>query len=165
MGVGGGKMPHASLQIPKKRRQVALWVYPEGRVLGSLFVSQHTKRAKREEDPLDVLNHPTPFVVVWCDLADEIRFYNKASIVRIEYTDEDSAALVPPVSLPCQLHLMDGALIVASIRQHRPPGRSRLYDDLNVADERFVQVHLEDGTVCLVNKSYIVAGIGFAEQA
>lgn len=158
-------MPHASLQIPKKRKQVALWVYPEGRVLGALFVSHHTKRARREEDPLDILNHPAPFVVVRCHMSDEIRFYNKAAIVRIEYADKDSVALAPPASLPCQLHLMDGSMLVASIRQHRPPGRSRLYDGLNAADERFIKVHIDDGTICLVNKSYIVAGIGFAEQA
>jgi hypothetical protein len=158
-------MQHASLQISKKRKQVALWVYPEGQVLGALFVSHHTKRARREEEPLDVLNHPAPFVIVRCYLPDEIRFYNKAAIVRIEYVDEGSAALAPPPSLPCQLHLMDGSLIVASIRQHRPPERSRLYDGLNVADERFVKVHLEDGAICLVNKSYIVAGIGLTEQA
>ena len=29
--------------IPKALRQVTLWVHPEGRVIGSLFLSFHTK--------------------------------------------------------------------------------------------------------------------------
>lgn len=158
-------MQHTSFQIPKERKQVALWVYPEGRVVGSLFVSHRTKRAVREEEPLDILNHPAPFVVVRCHTPDEIRFYNKASIVRLEYAEENSEALERLASLPCQLHLMDGSLIVASMRQHRPPEHSRFYDTLCVADERFVKAHLEDGTICLINKSYIVTGIGLPEQA
>jgi hypothetical protein len=68
-------------------------------------------------------------------------------------------------SLPCQLHLMDGSLIVGGIRQHRPPEHSRLYDALCVTGERFAKVHLDDGIICLVNKSYIVTGSGLPEQA
>jgi hypothetical protein len=151
---------HCSLQIPKKRKQVALWVYPEGRVVGSLFVSHRTKRAVREEEPFDILNHPAPFVIVRCHTPEEIRFYNKASIVRLEYAEGDTETLEQLASLPCQLHLMDGSLIVGSIRQQRPPEHSRLYDTLCVAEERFAKVHLEDGIICLVNKSYIVTGSG-----
>jgi hypothetical protein len=152
------------LRINKIRKPVVLWVYPEGRVVGSLFVSPQSKHTTQEEEPLQILNHPAPFVVVHCQTPDEIRFYNKTSIVRVEYEDAGYEASNEVRSSLCQLHLMDGSLIVASVRQSHPPHRSRLYDDLGGEDERFVKLYSADGTVCLVNKTYVVTGIGVHEH-
>jgi hypothetical protein len=153
-----------SLRINKTRKPVVLWVYPEGRVVGSLFVSPQSKHAMQEEEPLQILNHPAPFVVVYCHTPDEIRFYNKAAIIRVEYEDAGCEAGNALRSQLCQLHLMDGSLLVADMRQSRPPHRSRLYDDLSGEDDRFVKLYSTDGTVCLVNKSYVVTGIGMHEH-
>lgn len=153
-----------SLRINKTRKLVVLWVYPEGRVVGSLFVSPQSQYAMQEEEPLQILNHDAPFVVVHCQSSDEIRFYNKAAIIRVEYDDTGGEGSDGLRSQLCQLHLMDGSLIVGSMRQARPPHRSRLYDDLSGEDDRFIKLSSTDGTVCLVNKSYVVTGIGMHED-
>jgi hypothetical protein len=52
--------------------------------------------------------------------------------------------------------LMDGSLIVGVVRYPLPPSHERLYDYLNLSKERFAKLYLEDGSICLVNKAYIV---------
>jgi hypothetical protein len=143
------------LKIPKKLKSVTLWVHPEGRVVGSLFLRPQSPNAPGEEEPLEVLNTTDPFLVLKRDDRDELRFYNKTALVRVEY-DEDKLLPIPDVrTLPCTLHLMDGSLISGTIRKALPPDRSRLFDYLNRHDEQFVKVYCEDGMVCVVNKSYI----------
>jgi hypothetical protein len=143
------------LKIPKKLKQVTLWVHPEGRVVGSLFLRPQSANTPGEEEPLEVLNTSEPFLVLKRDQPDELRFYNKSSVVRVEY-DEDKALSLPNVEpLPCTLHLMDGSLLSGTIRKALPPDRSRLFDYLNLHGEQFVKIYYEDGSVCVVNKSYI----------
>jgi hypothetical protein len=143
------------LKIPKKLKQITLWVHPDGRVVGSLFLRPQSPNTPGEEEPLEVLNTADPFLVLKRDDSDELRFYNKSSVVRVEY-DEDNALPLPSVEpLPCTLHLMDGSLIAGTIRKALPPDRSRLFDYLNLPNEQFVKIYCEDGTVCVVNKSYI----------
>ena len=142
------------LKIPKKLKLVTLWVHPEGRVVGSLFLRPQSANRAGEEEPLEVLNTADPFLVLKRDQPDELRFYNKSSVVRVEYDDDP----VPPPSvdpLPCGLHLMDGSLITGTIQRALPPDRSRLFDYLNLNDERFVKVHCTGGNICVVNKAYI----------
>lgn len=143
------------LKIPKKLKRVTLWIHPEGRVVGSLFLRPQSPNTPREEEPLEVLNTTDPFLVLRRDDRDELRFYNKTAVVRVEYEDETTGALadVPPLS--CTLHLMDGSLIPGTIRKALPPDRSRLFDYLNLHEEQFVKIHCDDGAVCVVNKSYI----------
>jgi hypothetical protein len=144
--------------IPKTLRQVTLWVHPEGRVIGSLFLSFHTKNGPGVEDPCSVLNEAGPFVVLQRTEPDELRFYNKRAIVRVEYQEEET-----PIeegagikTLHCQVSLMDGSLIAGVVRYPLPPSHERLYDYLNLSKERFAKLYLEDGSICLVNKAYIV---------
>jgi hypothetical protein len=59
-------------------------------------------------------------------------------------------------TLHCQVSLMDGSLIEGVVRYPLPPSHARLYDYLNLSKERFSKLYLEDGSVCLVNKAYIV---------
>lgn len=153
----------SSLQIPKKRQKVTLWVYPDGKVVGSLFLSHQSMNSWRAEEPLDILNRDASFVIVQCEAPDEIRFYNIASIVRVEYEDDDPAASDHMAPLPCRLYMMDDSLIEATIKRDCSPDNARLYDNLNVEHEHFVKVHIEDGNICLVNKSYIVRGVGLQE--
>ena len=89
---------------------------------------------------------------------EELRFYNKRAIVRVEYHEEE-----PPSeegtgikTLHCRVSLMDGSLIEGIVRYPLPPNHERLYDYLNLSKERFVKLYLEDGNICLVNKAYIV---------
>lgn len=143
-------------KIPKALRQVTLWVHPEGRVIGSLFLNFHTKNGAGVEDPFDVLNEPMPFLALQRADPENLRFYNKRSIVRVEYQEEQEPPEEGVTTLSCQLSMMDGSLIAGTVRHVLPPGRSRLYDYLNLANERFAKLYMEDGYVCLVHKTYIV---------
>lgn len=143
------------LKIPKKLKPVTLWVHPEGRVIGSLFLRPQSPNAPRDEEPLELLNTVDPFLVLKREGPDELRFYNKSSVVRVEYV-EDVPILPGNVgSLTCTLHLMDGSLIAGTIRKELPPDRARLFDYLNLHDERFVKIYCDDHSVCAVNKAYI----------
>jgi hypothetical protein len=146
----------SELKIPKKLRQVTLWVHPEGRLVGSLFLNLQSKKYTGGEEPLEVLNQADPFLVCKRADPDELRFYNKASIVHVEYHEETLPPSEGVEPLQCRLYMMDGAIIEGSIRRLLPPGRSRLYDYLNMDDEQFIKLYVENGNVCLVNKSYIV---------
>jgi hypothetical protein len=154
-GEGGGLMLRDLLKIPKKLKPVTLWVHPEGRVVGSLFLRPQSPNAPREEEPIEVLNTPDPFLVLRRDDRDELRFYNKTAVVRVEYEDDAPQSIPDVQTLLCTLHLMDGSLISGIIRKALPPDRARLFDYLNLHGEHFVKVHCEDGMVCVVNKSYI----------
>ena len=143
------------LKIPKKLKQITLWVHPEGRVVGSVFLRAQSHNSPRDEEPVDVLNTADPFLVLKRDKPDELRFYNKSSVVRVEYEDETAEPAADVQILSCTLHLMDGSLITGKIRKALAPDRSRLFDYLNLHDERFVKVYYDDDSVCLVNKAYI----------
>lgn len=143
------------LKIPKKLKPVTLWIHPEGRVVGSLFLRPQSPNTPGEEEPLEVLNTTDPFLVLKRDDRDELRFYNKSAVVRVEYEDEKSLSIPDVQSLPCTLHLMDGSLIPGTIRKALPPDRSRLFDYLNLHDEQFIKIYCDGGVVCVVNKSYV----------
>ena len=145
-----------NLKIPKKQKQVTLWIHPEGRVVGSLFLSLQGALPDREEAPLEALNHPKSFLVLRRDDPDELRFYNKSSIVRVEHCKAQSSELEEINPIACRLCLMDGSIIEGTIKRALPPDNARLYDYLNMYDERFAEIYLEEDIVCLVNKSYIV---------
>jgi hypothetical protein len=145
------------LKIPKTLKQVTLWVHPEGQVVGAVFVRTQSTVMAREEEPAEVLNQPDPFLILQLGQSEDqesVRFYNKASIVRMEYRDEQLLDLPEMVSLGCTLYLMDGSRFAGQIRK---PDRARLFDYLNLTEERFVKIELGDGDICLVNKSYIVS--------
>lgn len=148
-------MPREHLKIPKKLKQVTLWVHPEGRVVGSLFLRLQSVNAPREEEPLEALNTTERFLALKREEPDELRFYNKSSVVRVEYPEDIGSPVPDGEVLTCMVHLMDGSLIVGTIRRALSPDRSRLFDYLNLQDEQFVKIHCEDGIVCVVNKAYI----------
>ncbi|GIX49797.1 MAG: hypothetical protein KatS3mg131_4008 [Candidatus Tectimicrobiota bacterium] len=143
------------LKIPKREKVVTLWVHPEGRVIGSLFLNL-VSRSGGAEDPSEILNEPTPFVVLKRHGPEEIRFYNKAAIVRVEYAEDGDEALPDIPAVPCCLSLTDGSRIEGLLRQPMPPGYTRLYDYLNCNDGPFLKVYVGEGQVCLVNRAYIV---------
>jgi hypothetical protein len=143
------------LRIPKKQQQVTLWVHPEGRVVGSLFLREQDEVVPGE-DAIDVLNAGSPFVVLLRKDLGEPRFYNKRSIVRVEHDGVRPKTKDGSTQLLCRMQMMDGSYIEGIISEILPPEHSRLFDYINRADTDFVRVHLEGGRVCLVNKSYIV---------
>ena len=151
-------------KIPKALRQVTLWVHPEGRVIGSLFLSYHTKNGPGMEDPFTVINEAAPFLVLQRTDPEELRFYNKRAIIRVEYQEEMAPPQEGVKTLHCQLSLMDGSRIGGIVRHLLPPSHGRLYDYLNIANEQFAKLYLEDGSVCLVNKAYVVCGSPFTAQ-
>ncbi len=149
-------MDKEALRIPKKLKQITLWVHPEGRAIGSIFLHHQSNRYAGEEKPFEVLNHPDPFLVLKTDHPEEFRFYNKRSLVRAQYEDDATDDIPDVVHLPCQLHMMDGSLLSGEIRESLPPEHARLLDYININNESFIKLHLENDEVCLVNKAYIV---------
>ncbi|MEJ2141592.1 MAG: hypothetical protein P8Y24_04435 [Gammaproteobacteria bacterium] len=143
------------LKVPKLKQKVTLWVHPEGQVVGSIFVREHSPDHAGAEEPLEVLNADVPFVVLQKNSPEELRFYNKNSIIRIEYNtefedDEDLTVLA------CKLNMMDGSIIEGTIRENLPPEYSRLFDYINQEKARFIRLYFTDNEVSLINKSYIV---------
>ena len=148
-------MNNKTLKISKKLCAVTLWVHPEGRVIGSLFLKQQGINKEENEQALDVLNQCNPFLVFKIDDPDELRFYNIKSVTRVEYKSSDSDTPSGTEPMHCHLHMMDGSLIHGAIFESLPPDRSRLLDYLNRGEENFIKVHVEDGQIYLINKSYI----------
>lgn len=147
-------MKRASLKIAKTLQQVSLWIHPEGLVQGSLYLSVG-ENEQPVEDPLTVLNRDWPFLVLKRSNPNEIRFYNRNSIIRVEYEDaipEDSNI----TSLRCQILMMDGSSIDGMIHEELPSDRARLYDYLNQENTRFLKVYTTENLVYLLNKSYII---------
>ncbi len=148
-------MSRADLKIPKRQKEVMLWVHPSGPIVGCIFLC-HTGERGDAQDPLDVMNHDQPFLVLKQEESGETYFYNKNSIVRVEYADRQAREPMTSVTLPCRLHMMDGSMIDGVIREALPPENSRLLDYMNIAEARFIKLHVDEHYRCLVNKSYIV---------
>jgi len=152
-----------TLKVPKKLRPVTLWVHPEGRVIGSIYLCTQSPHHAGSEQPLEALNACESFLVFNRDEPAELRFYNIKSVIRIEYEatktedEDDEATDNDPTNnaMHCHLQLMDGAYINGIIRESLPPDHARLLDYLNRSDEAFIKVHMEDGLIYLINKSYI----------
>ncbi|MGD8568567.1 MAG: hypothetical protein PVJ39_10795 [Gammaproteobacteria bacterium] len=143
------------LKVPKVPRSVTFWVHPEGRVTGSIFLRKQSMHHAGEETPLEALNHPEPFIVLRRQDPDQLRFYNRKSLIRVEYEgkDYDVATAIKPLS--CQLFMMDGSVISGNIQEPLHPNRARLLDYLNKTEDQFIKLHVDRNTV-LVNKSYII---------
>ena len=145
-------MSKDSLKLPTKQKKVQLWVHPGGQVVGSLFIRHNNDG--QDEAVLDILNRNEPFIVFQVDTPDEIRFYNRQSIIRIEYNDKDAIA-ESAQTLYCTIHMMDGTQVEGTIKEALPPEHARLYDYLNKQDNRFLKIYVDDDEICLINKSYI----------
>jgi len=143
-------------KVPKQEKAVELWVHPEGKVLGSLFVREQSLHHVGQESPAELMSQTEPFVVIHRDDLNEFRFYNKSSIVRIEYTDAKEEQNTDEESLDCECHMMDGSLVTGSIKGCFPPDRRRLYDHMNSENFQFIPLRQNDNKVCLINKKYII---------
>jgi hypothetical protein len=142
------------LKVPKIRKPVTLWVHPEGRVLGNIFLLEQSMRHSGPEDPLEALNKGEPFLVFEREDPDQLRFYNRRSIIRVEY----SSSAKPPAqwdTLHCQLAMMDGAQISGTIREPLPPDRARLLDYFNRNEDNFIRIYVDEDQIYLINKAYI----------
>ena len=144
-----------SLKIPKRLKQVTLWVHPEGPVVGNLFLRVPDDEDE-EEDALEVLNQPDPFLVVKLEGSEAVRFYNKHAIVRVEYPVENVPDVMDVETRHCVLQMMDGSSMEGTIRRVLPPDRARLFDYLNLNGERFLKIDCSDGRTYLINKLYIM---------
>jgi hypothetical protein len=142
------------LRIAKTLRQVNMWVHPEGLVKGAIFVTVGEDNTT-QEDPRYVLNADKPFLVLYRQDPEEVRFYNRSAIVRVEFEDvkpKDHKATV----IPCRINLMDGSILDGEIIEVLPTDHARLYDYLNQAQERFIRLFTGESQVCMVNKNYII---------
>lgn len=143
-------------KVPKTEKPVTLWVHPEGKVKGSLYVREQSLHHIGEESPYESLNQTAPFVVIRREQPEELRFYHKSAIIRVEYTSSDSMSAPDIQPMPCEIHMMDGSMITGNINTLLVPGQGRLYDYLNKDSERFVKLEMEDDLIYLINKNYII---------
>ena len=148
-------MREDSLKVPTILKEVILWVHPEGRVVGSLYLRQQSMHHAGQETVLEALNKKEPFVVFKRSEPNEHRFYNRKSIIRVEYSGREYQVARAIKPLSCQLQLMDGSLFKGTIQEPLHPNQARLLDYLNKKDETFVKLHVDELTV-LINKSYII---------
>jgi len=142
-------------KVPKQQKQVTLWVHPEGRVIGSLFLLEQSTLHAGPEEPIEALNHDSPFIVISLDTPAQLRFYNRNSVIRVEYLDHDGNVNESASRIDCQIQMMDGSLLDGQIIESLPQDRSRIFDYLNQAKDRFIKLYTSDEEVCLINKSYI----------
>lgn len=142
------------LHIAKAQRQVEMWVHPEGLVKGAIFVRVGEDNMT-QEDPRYVLNADKPFLVLYRDKPEEVRFYNRSAIIRVEFEDKKPADSSVTV-IPCRINMMDGSVIDGEIIEMLPPDHARLYDYLNQAQDRFIRLYTGKTQVCMVNKNYII---------
>lgn len=149
-------MSNDSLKIPKIKRQVSLWVHPEGQVIGSLFLREQSVNHAGTEEPIEVINKDKAFIVLERDVDGQVCFYNRNAIIRIEYEHTPSTTEAEQKIIPCQLTMMDGALFDGEIRESLAPDRARLFDYINHDKARFIKLYLDNKQICLVNKSYII---------
>jgi len=150
-------MIDSHLKVPKQQMTVSLWVHPEGKVLGQMFLSIPDPESRGRERPEDVLNSRLDFLVFKLQQSNQVRFYNKSSIVRVEYNSGQMARDYTAQPRACRITMMDGALLDGEICKALSAETSRLYDYLNDAAERFLPVTLTGANVALVNKAYIVS--------
>ena len=149
-------MASDSLKIPKIKRQVSMWVHPEGQVIGSLFLREQSVNHAGMEEPIEVLNKEKAFIVLDREDDAQVCFYNRNAIIRLEYERIPSTTEAELKIIPCQLTMMDGALIDGEIRETLAPDRARLFDYLNHERARFIKLYIDNNQICLVNKSYII---------
>ncbi|HEB57047.1 MAG TPA: hypothetical protein ENI98_12250 [Gammaproteobacteria bacterium] len=147
-------MSNELFRVPKNKRQARLWVHPDGQVIGSIFVLAQSSLHAGEEEPIEALNGDAPFIVISLEDPEQLRFYNRNSVLRLEYTEEPSITTSIAV-IDCQIHMMDGAIINGNIQEALPQNKSRLFDYLNRTDERFIKLYTDEKEICLINKSYI----------
>ncbi len=143
------------LKIPKVERALRLWAHPDGLVLASIFLHMPDPNRALCEDPWTVLNGGDDFLVVRRHDPEELRFYNKACLIRVEYQEDELYVSDTGKDLPCRVHMMDGSVVDGAMRKSLPPERSRLYDYMNTDNPRFLKLYVDGGTVCLLNKSYV----------
>ena len=133
-----------------------MWVHPEGRVFGSLFLREQSVNHGGVEEPIEVLNKDKAFIVLDREDTGQICFYNRNAIIRVEYEHTPSTTEAEQKIIPCQLTMMDGALFEGEIRESLAPDRARLFDYLNHEKARFMKLYVDNNQVLLVNKSYII---------
>ena len=142
-------------KIPKIEKAVSLWAHPDGLVLGSIFLHVPEPDRSHGEDPWAVLNGVDDFLVVRLREPDDLRFYNKTSLIRVEYTEDELYVADAGKDLPCRVRMMDGSIIDGAMRKSLPPERSRLYDYMNTDNPRFLKLYMGGSAVCLINKTYV----------
>lgn len=147
-------MSNELFKVPKNKRQARLWVHPDGQVIGSIFVLAQSVLHAGEEEPIEALNGDAPFVVISLEDPEQLRFYNRNSVLRLEYT-ENADATTSAAVMNCRIQMMDGAIITGKIQEALPQNKSRLFDYLNRTDERFIKLYTGEKEICLINKSYI----------
>lgn len=142
-------------KVPKLKKQVTLWVHPEGQVIGAIFLLEQSSLHAGSEAPIEALNHDAPFIVISMDTPPQLRFYNRNSVIRVEYLENECTHNESVTRIDCQIQMMDGSLIDGQIIENLPQDRSRIFDYLNQEKDRFIKLYTADEEICLINKSYI----------
>ena len=142
-------------KVPKLKKQVTLWVHPEGQVIGEIFLLEQSSLHAGSEQPIEALNHDAPFIVISMEAPSQLRFYNRNSVIRVEYIENEFTHSESITRIDCQIQMMDGSLLDGQVIEMLPQDRSRIFDYLNHSQDRFIKLYTSDEEVCLINKSYI----------
>lgn len=143
------------LKVPKTLKPVTIWVHPEGQVVGCIYLRKQSIHHAGAEQPLEALNHEEPFIVFMRDDPEEMRFYNRRSIIRVEYSGSDYQATQAISPIHCEIYMMDGSLILGKIEEPLHPIKARLLDYLNSDNGKFIKITTDSRTL-LINKAYII---------
>lgn len=145
--------------VPKVLKRVRMWIHPEGPVLSGIYLVAEHPGETPSELPIELLNEPEPFFACQSMEGEDLRFYNKNALIRMEYESEAESAIPADVTLKGEFSLMDGSVFIGEIREILPPEKRRLLDYLNVHVERFIRIFVDHELVVLLNKAYIVRAI------
>lgn len=149
---------HASqeLIVPKLQRQINLWLHPEGRDVGSFSLQRKSAYYAAEEEPLEVPDNPSVFLVFILDDPEKFRFYNRVSIIWVKYINEKTQLKqdANEINIP-YINMMEPSAIDGAFKESLSLDHSRLLDHLN-KDNRSVKIYLNVSVICLVIKLYII---------
>ncbi|NIR46045.1 MAG: hypothetical protein GWN99_16590 [Gemmatimonadetes bacterium] len=147
--------------VPKRPVPITLKLaFLEAKEL-SLYLAEHAARHTGPERPSDVLNGGDRFVPA-LDADGRLLLFQRTEVMAVSFdasyeerspdeADEEEGG----TRVAVELTLQDGTRVAGSVAYWRPPGRRRLQDFLNSA-EQFIPVH-EGETMHLVNRDKIVS--------
>lgn len=136
---------------------VRLYLVNGDEVQGAIFLHHSRNEYGLPEEPLDLMNLPSPFIAV-ADKSDAISFYNKSMVLYLTYQEDSDLTAIPEVNLRKKIvvKLHNGSCLTGLVQTLLPQEQARLYDFLNLDDEAFIKMAGANGTVSLINKAFIM---------
>jgi len=144
------------LRIQKKKKAVILRTNTHLHIDTNVFLLSSANEYGVCETPFDILNSEEDFFATEASDSTGSVFFNKNNVIQVDYQSDPSDTLVSVnMQKKVEMELEGGELLVGKIEALLPPDHSRLYDAINVINERFVKITIKPGVVTLINKLFI----------